>query len=332
MPCNVPRFEIPYSGTDPASRPPFPLPQAENDLERSEWIDALTGVINCLLNGSVSVAAMPRVPVRPTHSRHTSFTADKLDTEGSLYGGSNSGTPYGTPDGSVHGDEGGPVGGGRGSVDGTGQFAPHGSSPSFSGGAGSGYSRLNPGRSSAAPATLERLRRVAGNRHCADCGAADPDWASLNLGVLLCIECSGVHRQLGVHISKVRSCTLDVKVWEPHVLELFEGIGNEASNVVWEAHLAERATRKGDAWVWCDDSDEDGSSTATAGGGGPGGGIGAGDGVSPGSWRLQRSKSGSSSAAAAAAAAAVAVTSPSGAGSGNLDAKQRGGKHQQVGH
>ena len=55
----------------------------------------------------------------------------------------------------------------------------------------------------------------------ADCGASSPDWASLNLGVLLCIECAGVHRQLGVHMSKVRSCTLDVKVWEePQVLEV----------------------------------------------------------------------------------------------------------------
>ncbi len=45
---------------------------------------------------------------------------------------------------------------------------------------------------------------MAGNGACADCGAPDPDWASLNLGVLLCIECSGVHRRLGVHISKVQ--------------------------------------------------------------------------------------------------------------------------------
>lgn len=47
------------------------------------------------------------------------------------------------------------------------------------------------------------LRRVYGNDKCADCGASEPDWASLNLGVLVCIECSGVHRNLGVHISKV---------------------------------------------------------------------------------------------------------------------------------
>ena len=52
---------------------------------------------------------------------------------------------------------------------------------------------------------IDVLRRVCGNDKCADCGAPEPDWASLNLGVLVCIECSGVHRNLGVHISKV-SC------------------------------------------------------------------------------------------------------------------------------
>lgn len=50
---------------------------------------------------------------------------------------------------------------------------------------------------------IELLRKVCGNEVCADCGALEPDWASLNLGVLVCIECSGVHRNLGVHISKV---------------------------------------------------------------------------------------------------------------------------------
>lgn len=51
---------------------------------------------------------------------------------------------------------------------------------------------------------IDVLRRVCGNDKCADCGAPEPDWASLNLGVLVCIECSGVHRNLGVHISKVK--------------------------------------------------------------------------------------------------------------------------------
>ena len=65
-------------------------------------------------------------------------------------------------------------------------------------------------------ATLSALRAAPGNGACADCGMVDPDWASLNLGVLMCIQCSGVHRQLGVHVSKVRSCTLDVRVWRGH--------------------------------------------------------------------------------------------------------------------
>lgn len=48
------------------------------------------------------------------------------------------------------------------------------------------------------------LREIPGNDVCAECSAGEPDWASLNLGVLICIECSGVHRNLGVHISKVQ--------------------------------------------------------------------------------------------------------------------------------
>ncbi|KAJ0974596.1 hypothetical protein J5N97_016561 [Dioscorea zingiberensis] len=84
---------------------------------------------------------------------------------------------------------------------------------------------------------IDVLRKVPGNDICADCGASEPDWASLNLGVLVCIECSGVHRNLGVHISKVRSLTLDVKVWEPSVINLFESLGNTYANSIWEEFL-----------------------------------------------------------------------------------------------
>ncbi|XP_050275818.1 ADP-ribosylation factor GTPase-activating protein AGD4-like isoform X3 [Quercus robur] len=81
------------------------------------------------------------------------------------------------------------------------------------------------------------LRGIPGNDICAECSTSEPDWASLNLGILLCIECSGVHRNLGVHISKVRSLTLDVKVWEPTVLDLFQNLGNSFCNSVWEGLL-----------------------------------------------------------------------------------------------
>ncbi|KAJ3682307.1 hypothetical protein LUZ60_014880 [Juncus effusus] len=92
----------------------------------------------------------------------------------------------------------------------------------------------------------ETLRGVPGNKTCAECGAPDPDWASLNLGILICIECSGAHRNLGVHISKVRSLTLDVKVWDPVVIDLFQNLGNSFCNSVWEESLLQNHNQKTD--------------------------------------------------------------------------------------
>ena len=56
-------------------------------------------------------------------------------------------------------------------------------------------------------------RILATNARCADCDAGDPDWASLNLGAVVCIECSGVHRSLGVHVSKVSALLVPGALW-----------------------------------------------------------------------------------------------------------------------
>ncbi|KAK8463751.1 hypothetical protein PHAVU_011G032600 [Phaseolus vulgaris] len=93
------------------------------------------------------------------------------------------------------------------------------------------------------------LRGIPGNDKCAECSASEPEWASLNLGILLCIECSGVHRNLGVHISKVRSITLDVRVWENTILELFDNLGNAYCNSIWEGLLLLDHERVGELHV-----------------------------------------------------------------------------------
>merc|ERR1712137_1475137 len=84
---------------------------------------------------------------------------------------------------------------------------------------------------------LRDLRVIEANRFCADCGAPDPEWGLMNLSVLICFECSGVHRSLGVHISKVRSLTLDE--WNPELFHLIEFFGNEKGNQIFEAQYDE---------------------------------------------------------------------------------------------
>ncbi|XP_049283588.1 centaurin-gamma-1A isoform X2 [Anopheles funestus] len=88
-------------------------------------------------------------------------------------------------------------------------------------------------------ASMQSIRsRVPGNGYCVDCDSPNPEWASLNLGVLMCIECSGVHRNLGSHISKVRSLGLDE--WPPGHLSVMLAIGNSLANSVWEANTRGR--------------------------------------------------------------------------------------------
>ncbi|KAK7144023.1 hypothetical protein R3I93_015010 [Phoxinus phoxinus] len=71
------------------------------------------------------------------------------------------------------------------------------------------------------------------NKVCADCGAAHPEWASVNLLVVICEACAGAHRSMGSDRSKVRGLKLDNKVWTEPLIQLFILYGNKAANSVW---------------------------------------------------------------------------------------------------
>ncbi|KAI9718344.1 MAG: hypothetical protein M1828_006746 [Chrysothrix sp. TS-e1954] len=86
---------------------------------------------------------------------------------------------------------------------------------------------------------LQAIRAAdAGNAWCADCNSdARVEWVSINLGIIVCIECSGIHRSLGTHISKIRSLTLDTKSFSSDIIEILSVVGNRMSNMIWEACL-----------------------------------------------------------------------------------------------
>ncbi|XP_014267189.3 arf-GAP with dual PH domain-containing protein 2 [Maylandia zebra] len=87
-------------------------------------------------------------------------------------------------------------------------------------------------------ATSERNNKILldlvqqpGNNLCADCGAPDPDWASYTLGVFVCLNCSGMHRNLPA-VSKVKSIRLDH--WEDSLVEFMQEKGNSAAKAIFE--------------------------------------------------------------------------------------------------
>ncbi|XP_067348222.1 arf-GAP with Rho-GAP domain, ANK repeat and PH domain-containing protein 1 isoform X2 [Channa argus] len=71
------------------------------------------------------------------------------------------------------------------------------------------------------------------NKVCGDCGAANPEWASVNLLLVICQACAGQHRGLGSKLSKVRSLKMDNKIWTEPLIQLFVIYGNRLANQVW---------------------------------------------------------------------------------------------------
>eukprot|EP00727_Mastigamoeba_balamuthi_P011284 m51a1_g6779 putative arf-gap with sh3 ank repeat and ph domain-containing protein 2 (898) ;mRNA; f:130849-134354 len=86
----------------------------------------------------------------------------------------------------------------------------------------------------------ELLQLSADNCKCADCNAPDPDWCSVNLGILLCVQCAAGHRAKGVFVTKMRSLTLDLM--DSISFAFTKAVGNGTSNAVYEAKLG--TTRK----------------------------------------------------------------------------------------
>uniref|UniRef100_A0A0A0KP50 Arf-GAP domain-containing protein n=1 Tax=Cucumis sativus TaxID=3659 RepID=A0A0A0KP50_CUCSA len=131
------------------------------------------------------------------------------------------------------------------------------------------------GRPGSGKRRLKDLLLLKDNRFCADCRAADPKWASANIGVFICLKCCGVHRSLGSHISKVRkrgcwsqklcgkiitdmqqSTTCEiifffhnfVFISNPCILKLLhwgEVGGNSSANAIYEAFLPEGFSKPG---------------------------------------------------------------------------------------
>ena len=92
-------------------------------------------------------------------------------------------------------------------------------------------------------ACLAILKNMDGNQRCVDCGDRDPQWAAVSYGALLCLQCSGHHRSLGVQVSCVRSVMMDEWSLE-HVINMMEGGNTQLMEFFDRHHLSEEALQQ----------------------------------------------------------------------------------------
>ncbi|KAN0006516.1 hypothetical protein ACTFIV_004931 [Dictyostelium citrinum] len=104
---------------------------------------------------------------------------------------------------------------------------------------------------------IRGLLKLPENQFCGECGMIEPQWASVNLGIFICLSCAGLHRRLGTHISRVKSCELDN--WSKSEIETFKETTNLKAKEYWEASLPSDFIRPTyadsnglkEAWIRC---------------------------------------------------------------------------------
>ena len=190
--------------------------QATTEDEMNNWISSINNALQSAVEGRGSVA-MPRSTTGDPAGRDIgSVLTGKSSSHSGPHGLHHSSSMHGRPS-----EQGG-----------VNRRVTVGARPSYVRSSSSNFDE-NPTR------LLEQIRSVdQGNTWCADCNSNQKvEWVSINLGIILCIECSGIHRSLGTHISKIRSLTLDIHSFTTDIVELLLLVGNRVSNMVWEATL-----------------------------------------------------------------------------------------------
>lgn len=193
--------------------------QATSEEDMSNWISAINNALQSAMEGR-SLMSAPAPSSKPQNEG--SFLRRDI---GSILTGKSSSVNHGT----THSKD---MSSSNSAASGVFRRTTVGARPAYGRSNSSSYEE-NPDK------LLQQLRSAdQGNCWCADCGSGlKTEWVSINLAIILCIECSGIHRSLGTHISKVRSLTLDINSFTTDIVELLLLVGNRIANMVWEAKL-----------------------------------------------------------------------------------------------